>query len=720
MRHFRCLASLLANALFFAGQIDGKTKNAEPSIHHADTNAAHSQARNALDYLSLIENARIQTPSHRVHAFSSFDLTFDLHKNSQRIKLSLEPNHDILGQDSHVEYLDTDGNVRHSERISREDHKVFQGKAWLHGSDGHWENVGWSRIMIRRDGIHPLFEGAFSLSGDHHHIQLSSSYMRTKHLLDPALEDSDDEYMACFRDSDARGEPRTELRRRNTDRSCVADELPFNSDPNHPVFQTPVLKREEGYWGSMPLTSLLSRRQIDGNIPGGGNSAGTNLRSTIGQSDGCPTTRKVALVGVATDCSYTGSFNSSESVRANVIQQFNTASELYQSTFNITLGLRNLTVSDAECPGTPPAAAPWNIGCPSPTTIDERLNLFSTWRGQRNDNNAYWTLLAGPDCNTGAEVGLAWLGQLCNTQVTSGQDTTGSNQTVTGANVVVRTSQEWQVIAHESGHTFGAVHDCDASACANSQVINAQQCCPASANGCDANGAFIMNPSSSQGVGKFSACTIGNICSALGRNSVKSDCLSDNRGVQTISGSQCGNGIVEDGEDCDCGGTDGCAGNSCCEAATCKFQSGAVCDDSNEGCCQGCRFAASGTVCRASTGTCDPEETCPGDNGNCPADETAADGSGCGKKGDNLQCASGQCTSRDQQCKTLMAAYSANNDTYACNSQTCSVSCASPEFGPNVCYSMQQNFLDGTPCGGGGKCGNVRSSLPGRFTLFQH
>lgn len=215
-----------------------------------------------------------------------------------------------------------------------------------------------------------------------------------------------------------------------------------------------------------------------------------------------------------------------------------------------------------------------------------------------------------------------------------------------------------------------------------------------------------MDPSSSPGVGQFSPCTVGNICSALGRNSVKSDCLSDNRGVQTISGSQCGNGIVEDGEDCDCGGQDGCGGNNCCDPTTCRFRSGAVCDDSNEGCCRSCQFAASGTVCRSSTGSCDPEETCSGDDGNCPADETAEDGTGCGN---GLECASGQCTSRDQQCKTLMAAYSANNDTYACNSRTCAVSCASPEFGPNVCYSMQQNFLDGTPCSGGGRCDNVGS-----------
>lgn len=213
-----------------------------------------------------------------------------------------------------------------------------------------------------------------------------------------------------------------------------------------------------------------------------------------------------------------------------------------------------------------------------------------------------------------------------------------------------------------------------------------------------------MNPYSSGSIRRFSPCSVGNICSALGRNSVQSSCLTDNRGVVTITGNQCGNGIVEEGEDCDCGGASGCTGNSCCNPTTCKFNTGAVCDPSNEGCCTSqCQFAASGTVCRASTGQCDPQETCSGGNGTCPADKTAQDGTSCGS---GLQCASGQCTSRDQQCKTVMGTYTQGNDTYACNSQTCVLSCGSPDFGPNVCYSMQQNFLDGTPCSGGGRCNN--------------
>jgi hypothetical protein len=541
--------------------------------------------------------------------------------------------------------------------------------------------------------------------GDHHNIQLRSNYMSTKHVLDPDVEYSDDEYMVIFRDSDIdRSAPMShqELRRsEGAQHSCKSHELKFNSDPT----QT-VLKRDIGFWGAAPISSLFGKRQIDTNgIPSGGNSGSVNLQNSIGSSAGCPTSRKVALIGVVTDCTYTGSFNSTESARANVITQINSASNVYEKTFKISLGLKNLTVSDATCPGTPVPATPWNTACAGNVSITDRLNTFSQWRGTRNDSNAYWTLLT--TCQTGAEVGLSWLGQLCVTDVSS-----NAGEVVSGANVVAKTSTEWQVIAHEAGHTFGAVHDCNDQTCANQQTVNAQQCCPLSSTTCNAQAQYIMNPSTAQGISQFSPCSLGNICSALGRNSVKSSCLSDNQGVTTVTGQQCGNGIVEAGEECDCGGTANCGNNTCCDPTTCKLKGSAVCDDSNENCCHGCQFASAGTVCRASTGVCDPQETCSGTNATCPPNLSAPDGQSCGNSSQNLQCASGQCTSRNQQCKTLMGSFTARNDTYACDSQGCQLSCASPEFGPGVCYSMQQNFLDGTTCGGGGKCSNVSPSSP--------
>ena len=664
---------------------------------------ASAKSRNPLNYISVLESSRISTPSHRVNAFSQFDLTFSLHQHTQKIRLALEPNYDIIHEDAHVTYLDRYGNVRNSEKIDRMAHRVYQGSSYIVQEDGSSVGVGWARVFVKKDGKSPLFEGTFTVTGDHHHIYTKSSFMATKHAQDPHLEESHDEYMVVWRDTDVSrqtNDDHTQLKR-ETGLTCGSDALEFNKNPKHALYRG-MMKRSLGSWGYRPVSNLFAKRQTHDEGGWSGNSADVSLRSTIGSTAGCPTTRKVALIGIATDCTYTASFRSTDELQHNIITQINSASNLYQSTFNITLGLGNMTVSDRECPGSPPAQAKWNAGCAASTSITDRLNAFSQWRDQHGDSNAYWSLWT--TCNTGPVVGLAWLGQLCNGGSKSRQDTSGGVQTVTGANVVARTSTEWQVFAHETGHTFGAVHDCDSTSCSNPNTAKSGQCCPVSSTGCDAQAQYLMNPFSSPGITRFSPCSVGNICSALGRKSVQSNCLSDNKGVVTITGHQCGNGIVEDGEDCDCGGPVGCAGNTCCNPSTCKFNTGAVCDRSSEECCTArCQYAASGTVCRASTGQCDPQEVCSGTNSTCPEDHTAKDGTNCG---DGLRCASGQCTSRNLQCKILMASYTSGNETYACNNQTCNLSCVSPNLGANMCYSMQRSFLNGTPCAGGGHCEN--------------
>lgn len=661
--------------------------------------AARSQEANSIRYVSPVGHPVINTPFHRVDHFSTFDISFDLHRGSQRIKLELEPNNDILANDAAVRYLDADGNVRHEEAIERHAHKVFKGNALVEGPNGRWNQVGWARIYLKQDGPKPLFEGAFGFGSDHHHIELQSTYLETMRSEDVGISRSNEDYMIVYRDSDMVRYLHSELKRSLGDggSSCEAHKLPFNSDPQHPIFRSNVT--DTGEWGMASINSLfgLSKRQSD--IGGySGNSGGINLKSNIGDTSGCPKTKKVALIGVATDCSFTASFNSSESARAHVINVVNTASDLYERSFNISIGLRNLTVSDAQCPESAPEAAPWNMACET-SDVSSRLDLFSQWRGSQSDNNAYWTLMSR--CNTGSEVGLAWLGQLCNSDVID-----EGSQSVSGANFVVRTKGAWQVFAHESGHTFGAVHDCTSQTCAQNMDATSQ-CCPYSANSCSAGGDYMMNPSTGEDITQFSPCTIGNICSAIGRNGVKSGCLSDNRGVTTITGSQCGNGIVEAGEDCDCGGEDSCGNNNCCDPKTCKFKDNAVCDDANDSCCSSCQFSKAGTVCRASTGECDKEEQCSGDSSSCPSDEHEPDGNKCGN-GDGLTCASGQCTSRDYQCRSLMGSLLHTNNTWACDESSCTLTCASSDMGPNTCATMNQNFLDGTPCGNGGHCDNGR------------
>ncbi|KAM0257823.1 hypothetical protein ACHAQJ_004127 [Trichoderma viride] len=662
---------------------------------------AHSLKRSPLSYVSVIDDVKIHTPAGRVHSHSDFDLTFLLHDGEERVRLSLHPNHDILHDDFEVTYLDSQGNVKSVEKVQRSEHRVYRGDAFIErpGEDG-WSLAGWARITIHRDGKLPVFDGAFRIDGDNHHIQTGTKYNNLKLEDDPAFLDWDerdpDEVMVVWRDSDVQDfQGRGELKRDVSSPSqCDSDSLNFNNQFNL------ELKRSTGLRGIDPR-SLFGRQSIDG----GSGGSGQDFIATIGDTAGCPTTKKVALVGIATDCTYWTGFNSSEDLRKNIIGVVNQASQVYESSFKISLGIRNLTVLDKGCPGAPSAATPWNVDCQSNTTISDRLNLFSAWRGRSLDNNAYWTLFT--TCPTDSAVGLAWRSQVCRQGSGTSSDGQGNNETVAGTNVVVRTTTEWQVFAHESGHTFGAVHDCTSSTCPVDPT--SQACCPLSASTCDAGGKFIMNPSTGDGITQFSQCSIGNICSSL-KAAAFSSCLTDNKNVPTITGSQCGNGIVETGEDCDCGGEQGCQNNTCCDAKTCKFTTNSVCDPSNEDCCTNkCQFASSGSVCRPSTGECDIQETCPGTAAKCPDDQHKVDGESCGG-GNGLTCASGQCTSRDRQCQVAVGTSADNSSTTSCpdTEGSCTVSCTSGQtaFGQRQCLLFGQNFIDGTPCGAGGHCSN--------------
>ncbi|GBF61858.1 disintegrin and metalloproteinase domain-containing protein [Trichophyton mentagrophytes] len=554
---------------------------------------------------------------------------------------------------------------------------------------------------MHRDGEDPLFEGVFTVMHDHHQVIAKSKYVRKRHQQDPPLDNTPGEYMLLFRGSDiAQTQSQGNVERSiMSSPSCDADTLAYDSNSG---FMFPPLPQENdtNIWNYF-MTSIGKRQMSDtgGVVPGS-----RDLKETIGSTNGCPNTRRVALIGVVADCTYTNTFASEMDARADIISVVNAASVVYEHSFNISLTLGEVNILPKNCPSTASSATPFNQQCDdraggSSFTLSDRLNTFSAWRGKKTDDFAFWTLMT--DCTTENQVGLAWAAQLCVKGVQGDPDTrNSSSQAVAGANVVSKTDNTWQVFAHEAGHIFGAVHDCDSMLCQNSANPDNSRCCPATASTCDAGGRFMMNPTSGSQITDFSPCSIGQICARMARRTILTNCLTTNRGVDTISGQQCGNGIVEDGEDCDCGDEESCKGNTCCDPKTCKYTSGSQCDDTNEECCKGCKFASSSTVCRISSGPCDPEEKCPGNSGDCPQDAHSKDGETCGT---NLQCASGQCTSRDLQCQMHLGNQVAGSRTVAFDSYGCEVACKDPER-PDVRYEGSLTFLDGTPCGGGGTC----------------
>ena len=99
-----------------------------------------------------------------------------------------------------------------------------------------------------------------------------------------------------------------------------------------------------------------------------------------------------------------------------------------------------------------------------------------------------------------------------------------------------------------------------------------------------------MNPSSNRGMTRFSPCTIGNICSRFGSRRTNTQCLVSARiadeggNVTSVPDGQCGNGIVEAGEACDCGGN-ACNERDaqCCDSMTCQWRGGEECAQSRAG-----------------------------------------------------------------------------------------------------------------------------------------
>lgn len=543
--------------------------------------------RQLAEHASLVIDPVISTISDDSLDHPSTIITFSLDAKID-VRLVLDYNRDILHKDAVVRYLASDGKHERLERMSV-NHGVFKGHSFgRHQGRTAWSQNGWARVMIYKTGDEPIFEGVFTIDREQYHIQTRSNHIRTRTLKDLDTVERSGEDMVVWRDSQIKeDQASSKARRQNMDATCMFDDLGLVSDFHSadPTVDTTVARDQRE---DTTLDQILRRQ---GSNPYG---PGSDLISSIGSTEGCPRSARIALVGIATDCTYTRDFDSPALARSNIIQQVNSASQIYESTFNISLQIQNITISDANCPTTSSTSQPWNIDCATDVTLSDRLDLFSRWRGRISDNNAFWTLLS--TCNTGSAVGLSWLGQVCR-QGSGG----GSSGTVAGANVVVRTPMEWLVIAHEIAHIFGAVHDCSLDTCSQ------QQCCPLSRTTCDANGQYIMNPSTGRGISQFSPCSVGNICSFIGDGTVDDSCLIENTNTTATPSAQCGNGIVEPGEECDCGGQDLCGDNPCCNPTTCLFTTNAVCDFATDECCtQQCQLSDS-TDCQGicQDGDCD-------------------------------------------------------------------------------------------------------------------
>ncbi|XP_073934173.1 disintegrin and metalloproteinase domain-containing protein 12 isoform X2 [Castor canadensis] len=189
-------------------------------------------------------------------------------------------------------------------------------------------------------------------------------------------------------------------------------------------------------------------------------------------------------------------------------------------------------------------------------------------------------------------------------------------------------------LAHELGHNFGMNHDTLERGCS----------CKMAAD----KGGCIMNPSTGFPFPMvFSSCSRKDLETSLEKG--MGMCLFNLPEVkQSFGGQKCGNGYVEEGEECDCGEPEECT-NRCCNATTCTLKPDAVC--AHGLCCEDCQLKPAGTACRSSSNSCDLPEFCTGASPQCPANVYLHDGHRC--QGVDGYCYNGICQTHEQQCVTL-------------------------------------------------------------------
>ena len=256
------------------------------------------------------------------------------------------------------------------------------------------------------------------------------------------------------------------------------------------------------------------------------------------------------------------------------------------------------------------------------TTLTNWLEHLPTLRMQSAVTFDNAQLITGMDSSSSV-VGMATVGTMC--FFNSG----GVNRDTSGDNAISIAS----TVSHEMGHNFGMQHD---------QGRSCYQC--ASSNGCIMNAVGGGNPAT-----LFSTCSVDDLTASLLEG--VGFCIY-NEPTRLVTDPFCGNGFVEEGEQCDCGSNATCESiDPCCEPGLCLLKPGADCSAGE--CCVNCQFRSSSFLCRNSANICDLKEYCTGSDNMCPNNEYKRDGIACATSLGSSYCYQGDCKVLPSQCQYL-------------------------------------------------------------------
>ncbi|CAH1252038.1 ADAM10 [Branchiostoma lanceolatum] len=266
---------------------------------------------------------------------------------------------------------------------------------------------------------------------------------------------------------------------------------------------------------------------------------------------------------------------------------------------------------------------PDNIGA------EAYLDLLSNY-----NHNPYCLAYGFTDRDFEGTLGLAWVGSICSRYLSySGRHQSRNTGLVSvqlyGNHVPPKVSHI--TFAHEVGHSWGSPHDPEGACSPGGEFGN-----------------YIMFAQATSGDksnnNKFSSCSMDSIKRTVGSRS--------QRCYRPADSAICGNAIVEEGEECDCGYQDQCdkMGDACCNGQfqegsgiACTLKQGATCSPSQGTCCNTtCTYNPSSFLC-ASEKECAHTSYCSGVSSSCPEPAPKPDLTTMCSEGTRV-CLDGQCS----------------------------------------------------------------------------